>query len=98
MRCLQIRLKVLDKAWTSDPGLFVHIRSMTTTAKPSGLTSCVPVSTEETQWPNNETRVSASERTYECAEAILTLTEWGWIVGHDGELLPPKWFRRGRRG
>ena len=79
-------------------GRFVHIRSMTTTAKPSGLTPCVSVSTKETQWPNDETRVSASDRTYECAEAILTLTEWGWTVGHDGELLPPKWFRRGRRG
>ena len=70
---------------------------MTTTAKPSGLTSCVSVSTAETQCPESETRVSV-DRTYECAEAILTLTEWGWTIGHDGELLPPKWFRRGRRG
>ena len=98
MRCLQIRHKVLDRLWTSDPGLFVHVRFMTITAKPSGLNPCVPVSTEETHGPENETRVSASSRTYECAEAILTLTEWGWVIGCDGELLPPKWFRRGRRG
>ena len=71
---------------------------MTTTAKPSGLTPCVSVSTEETHGPDSEIRVSASERAYECAEAILTLTEWGWVIGCDGELLPPRWFRRGRRG
>jgi len=71
---------------------------MTTTAKPSGLGPCVSVSTAETHGPGNETRVSASNRTYECAEAILTLTEWGWVIGCDGELLPPKWFKRGRRG
>ena len=85
-------------AWTPDPGLFVHIRSMTTAATPGGLTSCVSVSTAVAQCPEDETRVSASDRTYECAEAILTLTEWGWVIGCDGELLPPKWFKRGRRG
>ena len=71
---------------------------MTTTAKPSGLTPCVPVSTEKTHGPDSEIRVSASERTYECAEAINTLITWGWSLGCDGELLPPRWFRRGRRG
>ena len=97
-RCLQIRNKLLDMAWTSDPGLFVSFLSMTTTAKPAGLKLCVPVSTSETHGPDNETRVTVSGQTYECAEAILTLTEWGWTIGCDGELLPPKWFRRGRRG
>ena len=71
---------------------------MTITAKPSGLTPCVSVSTEKTHGPENETCVSASSRAHECAEAILTLTEWGWCLGCDGELLPPRWFRRGRRG
>ena len=56
---------------------------------------CVTVSTEETQCPKDETCVSAS-RTYECAEAIQTLIEYGWIVGCDGELLPPRWVRRTR--
>ena len=61
---------------------------MTTTAKPSGLTSCVPVSTSETHGPESET----------CVSAINTLITWGWTLGCDGELLPPRWFRRGARG
>jgi hypothetical protein len=55
----------------------------------------VSVSTEETQCPDCETGVSAS-RAYECAEAIQVLIEYGWVVGCDGELLPPRWVRRTR--
>lgn len=56
---------------------------------------CVTVSTTETDGPKNETCVSAS-RAYECAEAIQVLIDYGWIVGCDGELLPPRWVRRTR--
>ena len=57
--------------------------------------TCVPVSTEETQCPNSETRVTAIGHG-QCAAAIDCLLEYGWIVGCDGELLPPRWFRRWR--
>jgi hypothetical protein len=53
----------------------------------------VTVSTTETHGPENETRVTV-ERASECAEAIQLLIEYGWIVGCDGELLPPRWVRR----
>ena len=56
---------------------------------------CVSASTADTSCPENETRVTA-ERAYECAEAIQILIEYGWIVGCDGELLPPRWVRRSR--
>ena len=56
---------------------------------------CVSVSTTETSGPKTETRVTA-ERASECAEAIQILIEYGWIVGCDGELLPPRWVRRSR--
>ena len=56
---------------------------------------CVSVSTAETDGPKDETCVTAS-RAYECAEAIQTLIEYGWIIGCDGELLPPRWVRRAR--
>ena len=55
----------------------------------------VSVSTEETQCPKDETCVSASNA-FECAEAIQVLIEFGWVVGCDGELLPPRWVRRTR--
>ena len=56
---------------------------------------CVTVSTTETHGPESETRVTAIGHGH-CAAAIDCLLEYGWIVGCDGELLPPRWFRRWR--
>ena len=56
---------------------------------------CVPVSTSGTHGPNDETRVTAVGHGH-CAAAIDCLIQYGWIIGCDGELLPPRWFRRVR--
>lgn len=55
----------------------------------------VPVSTAETVGPKSETRVTAIGHG-QCAAAIDCLIEFGWVLGCDGELLPPRWFRRAR--
>lgn len=52
---------------------------------------CVPVSTTETHGPNRETGVTAIGQQ---AAAIDVLITWGWVVGCDGELLPPRTWRR----
>ena len=55
----------------------------------------VTVSTTATVGPNSETRVSAiGQKTV--ADAINTLIDFGFVVGCDGELLPPRWLRRAR--
>ena len=54
---------------------------------------CVSVSTTETTGPNSETRVPAIGHQYAVREAINTLIEFGFTVGCDGELLPPRWIR-----
>ena len=54
---------------------------------------CVSVSTTETNGPNSETRVPAIGHQYAVREAINTLIEFGFTVGCDGELLPPRWIR-----
>ena len=54
---------------------------------------CVSVSTTETTGPKSETRVPAIGHQYAVREAINTLIEFGFIVGCDGELLPPRWIR-----
>ena len=51
---------------------------------------CVSVSTTETTGPNSETRVPAIGHQYAVREAINTLIEFGFTVGCDGELLPPR--------
>ena len=56
---------------------------------------CVTVSTTATVGPNDETGVSAiGQKTV--ADAINTLIDFGFVVGCDGELLPPRWLRRAR--
>ena len=34
-----------------------------------------------------------SSHKYEVAEAIKTLIDYGFFIGCDGELLPPRWLR-----
>ena len=55
----------------------------------------VTVSTAETVGPNSETGVTAIGHG-QCAAAIDCLLEHDWTIGCDGELLPPRWFRRWR--
>ena len=77
---------------------------MTTTATPSGLTSCVPVSTSDTRVSSDETQPvtitphSLNERVYSVSEAINVLIDAGFEVGVDGELLPPHCMVRQLRG
>ena len=52
---------------------------------------CVPVSTSETHGPDSETRVTAIGQQ---AAALDVLFSWGWVLGCDGELLPPRAWRR----
>jgi len=61
--------------------------------------SCVPVSTTGTQVSKRETECpqigpSNSAYVYELADAINCLLEAGWILGCDGELLPPLLYRK----
>lgn len=57
---------------------------------------CVSVSTAETIGPNSETRVPAIGQQYAVRDAINVLIEFGFVVGCDGELLPPRWIRVAR--
>lgn len=66
------------------------------TAPTAVSSTCVPVSTTETHGPKNETRVPASGHRFAVREAINTLIDYGFIVGCDGELLPPRWIRVGQ--
>lgn len=59
------------------------------------LKPCVPVFDAVTPRPNSESRVPVSGRAV-VADAINTLIEFGFVVGCDGELLPPRWLRRAR--
>ena len=62
----------------------------------AGLVSRVSVSTAETQCPVPETGVSAFgpyDRD-QVARALDVLFDFGFIVGCDGELLPPRWLSR----
>ena len=68
----------------------------------AGLVSRVPVFKNSTQGPKNETSekhlevLPSRERQLELAEALQVLFEFGYKVGCDGELLPPRWVRRAR--
>lgn len=66
------------------------------TAPTAVSSTCVSVSTAETQGPKNETGVTASGHRFAVREAINTLIEYGFTVGCDGELLPPRWIRVGQ--
>ena len=61
-----------------------------------GLKPCVPVFDAVTPRPNSESRVPAFEQRAVVADAINTLIDFGFVVGCDGELLPPRWLRRAR--
>ena len=63
---------------------------------PSGVSSpCVPVSATVNPCPGLETGepTGHSHHKYEVAEAIHTLIDYGFSIGCDGELLPPRWLR-----
>ena len=60
--------------------------TVTPTVSPLG----VPVSTSETHGPKSETGVTAIGQQ---AAAIDVLLIHGWVVGYDGELLPPRTWR-----
>jgi len=60
----------------------------------AGVSSpCVPVSTSETRRDSHKTGHDA-QRVYEVAGAIDLLIEAGYVIGCDGELLPPSWIRK----
>ena len=71
---------------------------MTNSGAHRRLMSCVPVSTSDTRVQKHETYQSISLITnrplLDTKEHILLceLINRGWIVGCDGELLPPKTF------
>jgi len=54
---------------------------------------CVPVSTTGTLRDSYETGHDV-QRVYEVAGAIDLLIEAGYVIGCDGELLPPSWIRK----
>ena len=70
-------------------------RPLHMTATGSFSPARVPVSTTATVGPNSETRVSAIGQGA-VAAAINCLISWGWVLGCEGELYPPAWFRRAR--
>ena len=64
---------------------------------PSGVSSpCVPVSTTGNPCPEHETgEVFGQEaRVSRVLDAMDVLIDEGFIVGCDGELLPPRWLNR----
>ena len=75
---------------------------MTHSASEMGLRDCVPVFRTGAHVQNPETDCdlklvqTSKEDVYTVAEAINTLISFGWLTGCDGELLPPRWFRRAR--
>ena len=79
-------LDSLPKPFSRPPGALM-------TAPRAVSQPCVSVSTTETTGPNSETRVPAIGHQYAVREAINTLIEFGFTVGCDGELLPPRWIR-----
>jgi hypothetical protein len=81
----------VDTRWT--PEIPARAPHMTVTVSVSPI--CVPVSTTGTSGPKSETCVPAFGH-QEAFELINALVEWGWVIGCDGELLPPRWFRRDR--
>ena len=84
-----------NNGWTQAKPLLSGLCLPYMTAPASVSLPCVPVSTTATDGPKDET-LDRLERASECALAIQTLIEFGWIVGCDGELLPPRWVRRAR--
>jgi len=63
-----------------------------------GLKTRVPVSTAVDRSSVLETCADCGpdSRATRAAFAIDCLLDLGWEVGHDAELLPPAWFRRGK--
>ena len=61
------------------------------------LKPCVPVFDAESPCPENESRVPVFGRSTRVADAINVLIEFGFKLGCDGELLPPRWLRRSAR-
>ena len=61
-----------------------------------GLKPCVPVFDTVAPRPESESCVPAFGQRAVVADAISTLIEFGFVVGCDGELLPPRWLRRAR--
>ena len=61
-----------------------------------GLTPCVPVSTTGLPCPELEIgeEYGHEKRTYEVAEAILTLIDHGFIVDDETTIYAPGWWRR----
>ena len=58
------------------------------------LKPCVPVFDTGRQHLQDESRVPVFGHRERVADAINVLIELGFILGCDGELLPPRWLRR----
>ena len=58
------------------------------------LKPCVPVFDAGSPCPENESRAPVFGHRERVADAINVLIEFGFILGCDGELLPPRWLRR----
>ena len=62
-----------------------------------GLIAGVPVFNSVRPGDLTKSRVPVFEDKQRVAHAINTLIEFGFVLGCDGELLPPRWLRRPAR-